>query len=95
MDRLVFPCWVCIWACAMKRNSGSWSGLPTAVYILYIRNIATYHIKYKNTEFSVKKINLVVAGDILYSRALEVVCLFLAVPHTPIEVCLDALPYGV
>ena len=76
----------------MKRNCGSWSGLPTAVYILYIRNITTY-IKYKNTEFSVKKINLVVAGDIV-NKALEVVCVFLAVPHTPIEVCLDTLPYG-
>ena len=94
MDRLVFPCWVCIWACGMKKNCGSWSGLPTAVYILYIWNIATYHIKYKNTEFSVKKINLVVARDIV-NKALEVVCLFLTVHHTPIKVCLDTLPYGV
>ena len=60
----------------------------------YAWNIATYHIKYKNTEFSVKKINLVVAGDIV-NKALEVVCLFLTVPHTPIEVCLDTLPYSV
>ena len=94
MDQSVFPCWVCILACGMKRNCGSWIGLPTVVYIiLYIWNVTTYHIKYKNTEFSVKKINLVVAGDIV-NKALEVVCLFLAVPHTPIEVCLDTFPYG-
>ena len=80
----------------MKRNCGSWSGLRTAVYMLYtyIWNIATYHIKYKNTEFLVKKINLVVAGDNV-NKTLEVVCRFLAVPHTPIKVCLDTLPYGV
>ena len=66
----------------------------SGIYVLYIWNIATYHIKYKNTEFSVKKINLVVAGDIV-NKALEVVCLFLAIPHTPIMVCLDTLAYGV